>query len=288
MPGSAVFLNRDSTLIEHNECVSCPAQVRLVAGVAEALIKLRGAGFKLVVVTNRSEVARGELTEGEVEEVHEEMKVQLTRAGGAVDGVYYCPYLDGPKAVVEPYRRDSPLRKPKPGMLLRAAHELGIDLKNSWMIGAMVRDIQAAHSAGCRAVLLGDASSRDLAVQPDHFAGTLEQAANWVIEQQKKETRMTTSPEPNKRSTEIDPAVVEEIRDMLRQKQRLAERDDFSLPQLAGAAAQFCAIAFAFWALLDMTTPDLSHVAAVRFLAAIFAQVVAHTMFSLGRSRGSK
>lgn len=153
-PRRAVFLDRDKTLMEDPGYVSDPGQVRLLGGAAEAVARLRGAGYLVIVVTNQSGIARGKITEAQIAAVHERLRELLRRAGTDLDAIYYCPYLDGPDAVVAQYRRDSDLRKPRPGMLLQAAREMEIDLSRSWMIGDEARDAQAGRAAGCRTILL--------------------------------------------------------------------------------------------------------------------------------------
>jgi histidinol-phosphate phosphatase family protein len=141
----AVFLDRDGTLIEERNYLTRPEQVRLLAGVGPALARLRGAGFVCVVVTNQSAIGRGMMTEADLVVVHAELRRQLQAAGGDVDAIYHCPA--GPDDA-------HPERKPAPGMLLRAASELGLDLARSWMIGDQVRDVRAGRSAGCHGNLL--------------------------------------------------------------------------------------------------------------------------------------
>lgn len=150
----AVFLDRDGTIIHDPGYLGDPAKVRLITGAAEAMARLRAAGYPLVVVSNQSGVARGLLTEADVESVNRRMNELLRSSGAEVERVYHCPYLPGEEAVVEAYRRDSELRKPHPGMLLLAARELGIDLRRSWMIGDSERDVEAGRAAGCRSILL--------------------------------------------------------------------------------------------------------------------------------------
>ncbi|GAC1449752.1 MAG: D-glycero-beta-D-manno-heptose 1,7-bisphosphate 7-phosphatase [Isosphaeraceae bacterium] len=147
----AVFLDRDGTIIEHVHYLADPGLVRLLPGAARALIRLRGEGFVCVVVTNQSAVGRGMLSEARLGQIHDEMVRQLAAEGTGVDAIYYCPEIpmgDNP-SIVE--RED---RKPGPGMLVRAAHELSLDLDASWMVGDMVSDILAGINAGCRGSIL--------------------------------------------------------------------------------------------------------------------------------------
>lgn len=152
-PKVAVFVDRDHTLIDDPGYISDPDQVHLLDGIADGLRRLREAGLPVIVVSNQSGVARGLFTEQDLEAIHQRLRSDLQEHGADVDAIYYCPFLDGPEAVVEEYRRDSNLRKPKPGMLLKAAREMNLDLIRSWMIGDSDRDVQAGRSAGCRTIL---------------------------------------------------------------------------------------------------------------------------------------
>lgn len=148
----AVFLDRDGTLIEHVHYLRDPGEVRLLPGAPEALARLRDAGYALVLVTNQSAIGRGLLTVETLGEVHEAMARLLAEHDVALDAIFYCPEApprDGDRTAV-----DHPDRKPGPGMLLRAAAELGLDLGASWMIGDMISDALAGRNAGCRDSLL--------------------------------------------------------------------------------------------------------------------------------------
>lgn len=147
----AVFLDRDGTIIEDVPYLADPAGVRLLPGAAEGLRRLRGAGFACVVVTNQSGVGRGYFPESALPAVHDELSRRLAAEGVALDGIYYCtaaPTCDDPTAV------DHPDRKPGPGMLVRAARDLGLDLAASWMVGDKVADVLAGHNARCRGSVL--------------------------------------------------------------------------------------------------------------------------------------
>ncbi|UCG46167.1 MAG: HAD-IIIA family hydrolase [Phycisphaerales bacterium] len=152
MSDKAIFLDRDDTLIEDPGYINNPDQVKLMDGAAEALIELRNMGYKLVVVTNQSGVARGIVTEQVLAEIHNRLKQLLAEKGAFLDQIYYCPYH--PEGVVAKYRRESELRKPNPGMLLAAAEEMDIDLAASWAIGNGARDVEAGLRAGCKTILI--------------------------------------------------------------------------------------------------------------------------------------
>lgn len=136
----AVFLDRDGVLVDD--------ALDVIPGTGEALRLLHDAGFALVVVTNQTVVSRGLATEEDVDEMHRHLREQLPE----LDAFYVCPHH--PNANIERYRAECDCRKPRPGLLLRAAEELGLDLTNSWMIGDRISDVAAGAAAGCRTILL--------------------------------------------------------------------------------------------------------------------------------------
>jgi len=144
----AVFLDRDNTIIENDGYLGDPSRVKLLPGAATALAAMRALGYRLIVVSNQSGVARGMFDEAAVQAVNDEMSRQLQKlAGATIDASYYCPYH--PEAVIQEYRADHEWRKPKPGMLKQAATDFHLDLAPSWMIGDQHRDISAGAAAGC-------------------------------------------------------------------------------------------------------------------------------------------
>lgn len=187
MANKAVFLDRDNTLIEDPGYLSDPAAVRLLPGVDLAIKSLAQCGYKTVVVTNQSGIARGLLTEEALERIHGEMRRQLAERGAHLDAIYYCPFH--PEGTVEQYAKDSDLRKPKPGMLLKAAKDLDIDLSASWLVGDGARDIEAGQRAGCRTVRVRTKPSQrmmpgeesDESVQADHTVRNLVDAARVIL-----------------------------------------------------------------------------------------------------------
>jgi D-glycero-D-manno-heptose 1,7-bisphosphate phosphatase len=145
----AVFLDRDGTLIEDVGYPRDPRQVRLLLGAAEALRRLAGAGFALVIVSNQSGVGRGLFRRDEAEAVHAEVVRRFAEAGVAFDGAYYCYH--GPDDACA-------CRKPAPGLLLQAAAELELDATRSFMVGDKSIDIEAGAAAGCRGLRIGGAT----------------------------------------------------------------------------------------------------------------------------------
>ncbi len=152
MSQKAIFLDRDGTLTEDPGYVSHPDQIKLLDGVPEALIQLKALGYKLIVASNQSGVARGIVSEEVLAEIHNRLKELLAEKGAYLDQIYYCPYH--PDGAVARYRKHSSWRKPAPGMLLAAADEMDIDLARSWVIGNSDRDIEAGLQAGCQTIMV--------------------------------------------------------------------------------------------------------------------------------------
>ncbi len=165
MKRPAVFFDRDNTLIVSDGYLGDPGGVVLVDGAADAVAKARQYGFRVVTISNQSGVARGLFDESAVQAVNRRLSELLTEANPAaiIEDHEYCPYH--PEAVVEEYKQDSFLRKPKPGMILAAAEKLSLDLGRSWVVGDAARDIEAGKAAGCRTVLV-----RDPAISPSPAA----------------------------------------------------------------------------------------------------------------------
>lgn len=171
----AVFLDRDGVInraLEHEAKPYPPrslAEFEILPEVPVACAKLKAAGYLLVVVTNQPDVGRGTLKKETVETIHAEMCRRLP-----IDHVEVC-YHPGQGA------SDCDCRKPKPGMLLQAAKELGIDLARSWMVGDRWRDVDCGHAAGCRTIFVDRGYSEELRKKPHFSAGNLAQAADIVL-----------------------------------------------------------------------------------------------------------
>ena len=186
----AVFLDRDGVLIEDVDLLTQSAQVRPLPGAAAALQRLKAAGFLLIVVSNQAVVARGLATEGEVEEINREIARRLAEQGApAFDAFYFCPHH--PKATLEAYRKDCDCRKPRPGMLRRAAEEFGIALSSSFMVGDRVTDIAAGVAGGGRTILpkpakhaapaIQTTAPLDASLRADWTCADLAAAAEWIL-----------------------------------------------------------------------------------------------------------
>ena len=176
----AVYLDRDGVINSALERDSKPypprnlGEFEILPGVPEACAKLKAAGFLLVVATNQPDVGRGTLKKEIVEAIHAEMRRQLP-----LDRVEVC-YHPGQG------QSDCDCRKPKPGMLLSAARELGIDLAQSWMVGDRWRDVDCGHAAGCRTIFIDCGYAEELKQKPDFSAGNLAGAADIILRESKQ------------------------------------------------------------------------------------------------------
>ncbi len=142
----AVFVDRDGTLIHEAHYLCDPARVRVFAGAARAVRLLRDAGFRVILITNQSGVARGFFTEADVRRVNRRVVELLRRDGARIDGVFFCPHH--PEGSVGRYRKTCPCRKPRPGMVKKAARLHSLDLKRSFVLGDHLGDMGLVRSAG--------------------------------------------------------------------------------------------------------------------------------------------
>lgn len=179
MARRAVLLDRDGVLVPDRGPVVPSGAPELCRGVPGALRSLVDAGFALAVVSNQTVVARGIASEVEVQAWHEALAAALRAAGApAPERFYFCPHH--PRATVPAYRVTCPCRKPRPGMLLRAARELELDLAASIMIGDRPSDIAAGHRAGCRAVLITSGRHEDPLIESPDALGAALLEPDWI------------------------------------------------------------------------------------------------------------
>jgi D-glycero-D-manno-heptose 1,7-bisphosphate phosphatase len=162
----ALILDRDGVVNEDVGYLYRIEECRFVDGIFALARAFSGRGFALVIATNQAGIGRGYYGEPEFERLMAWMKGEFARHGAPLDAVYHCPYH--PTEAVGPYRRDSEFRKPRPGMLLRAATELGLDLERSWCIGDKMTDIEAGRAAGLRNLVLFDPAARELGWREDY------------------------------------------------------------------------------------------------------------------------
>lgn len=182
----AIFLDRDGTINEYVGFLRKEEDFRLIPGVSEAIKKINNSGYLAIVVTNQPVIARGEVTEEKLEEIHKKMETLLGLDGAYIDDIYYCPHHPdkGFEGEIPELKIECDCRKPKTGMLEKAAREHNIDLSSSIMIGDSTLDIKMAENAGMQSVLLktgqkGEDGKYD--VSPTLIAEDLNDAINKII-----------------------------------------------------------------------------------------------------------
>jgi D-glycero-D-manno-heptose 1,7-bisphosphate phosphatase len=221
MSNKAVFMDRDNTLIEDPGYINNPDQVKLLPGASEAIVELKEVGYKRVIVTNQSAVARGIVTEKVLGRIHERLEKLLAQEGAYIDKIYYCPYH--PDGVIEKYRKDSDLRKPNCGMILAAAGEMDIDLGQSWMIGNSYRDITAGLRAGCKTILINSSINQTYRKPtdpvPDKQAVNIKEAVN-IIKMHDRQSKISSKAVPRPQTPE-SPFKVEELFEQKQTEQQL-------------------------------------------------------------------
>ena len=301
MSHKAIFLDCDGTLIEDHGYINHPDQVMLLAGVTDALVELRAMGYKLIVVSNQSGVARGIVTEKVLAQIHSRLKKLLAEKNTSLDRIYYCPYH--PDGVVEKYRKES-------------------DDNQSWMIGDGDRDIEAGSRAGCRTILINYSAHRQLeppASSPDYRAVNMKEAVNIIKQHHRGVAKAVAQPQPPEEAQPQAPKEVESqpnppnsqqhnsskpvqteatppeqnpasrseseqllisILDQLKSIRRAEIFDEFSLTKLIAGVLQvvvlFC-ILITVWFLMSPTSRSNSVIIALGF--AILLQLMALTFY---------
>lgn len=175
----AVFLDRDGVLnVNRPDYIKSPEEYESIPGAAEAVARLKQAGWMLIVVSNQSGLGRGLFDQKALEAVMAKMRAALQAEGGDVDAIYYCPHV--PSAGCN-------CRKPKPGLLLRAAREHSLDLARSYLIGDRAGDIECGRAAGVPAILVQTGLPEDrgdlASVRPDYLAADLGDAVAWILQE---------------------------------------------------------------------------------------------------------
>lgn len=182
-----IFLDRDGTLIEEVHFLSSFEQMRLISGAASSIRAANDQGRSVIIITNQSGVARGIISEEFARQSGEHLRGMLAEEGARIDGYYYCP--DHPQGH-PPYNKESENRKPRPGMMLRAAGELGLQLRGAWMIGDRASDLETGAELGVRPILVrtGYGKGTEGALPPDFSVrgglifDDLAVAIGWILE----------------------------------------------------------------------------------------------------------
>lgn len=314
MPNKAIFLDRDDTIIEDPGYINDPDQVKLLDGVPKALTDLRDMGYKLIIVSNQSAVARGIITEQVLAKIHERLKQLLAEKDACIDRIYYCPYhIEG---TVEKYRKQSDLRKPNPGMLLTAAREMDIDLTQSWMVGDSIHDVQAGLRAGCRTIMIDNPThetriqpgrprpdfravnikeavnivkkySRTLSRQSDGNNSTRPRRAGAVVETLHEPAQARAKPDEQTADDYDNPGgkteeLLRNILEQLKSMERSQIFTDFSVTRLLAGAVQvialFCLL-ISLWLLMSPDRQTNSILMALGF--AVFLQLMSLTLYMM-------
>ncbi len=173
----ALFLDRDGVINEEVNYLYRREDVRWVEGIVPLCLTAQSLGYKLVVVTNQAGIARGYYSEQQFQELMAWMGAELARDGVTLDAVYFSPYH--PEGIGE-YKRDHPDRKPNPGMMLRAARELDLDLGQSILIGDRCTDIAAAKAAGLRQAFLIAGTERSSCPGNSIAVNSLVEVQQWL------------------------------------------------------------------------------------------------------------
>jgi D-glycero-D-manno-heptose 1,7-bisphosphate phosphatase len=189
----AVFIDKDGTLIRNIPYNADPELITFETGAEESLHLLHEAGYKLILITNQSGIAHGYFSE---KEFHYMMEKLQERLSCKLDAWFYCPHH--PEGSVPAYAHDCMCRKPKPGLLLKAAKKLDIDMKLAWMIGDILHDMEAGNLAGCRTILINNGGETEWKFSalrlPTVIATDLPEAARYIIaneHQNKKHVSLT-------------------------------------------------------------------------------------------------
>ncbi|HEY1922616.1 MAG TPA: HAD family hydrolase [Tepidisphaeraceae bacterium] len=288
MKKPAIFFDRDNTLIACDGYLGDPAAVKLIPGAAEAISRARDLGFNIVIFSNQSGVARGHFTEEAVNAVNEKMAQLLLQENprAKIDLSEFCPFH--PEATVEKYKKDSDLRKPKPGMILSAAASLDLDLRTSWVVGDAPRDIEAGYAAGCRTILVtsaalspSPATLQPSSVDPDETVSSLAEAIDVIAASVADDDDDEPQQNPNSTATEL--ARIEHLlQRLLDQVRRQSEHPaDFSLGKMLAGVTQILAIALAVGSYFYKPAGE----PLMPMLVAIFLQILTISLLVMGRDK---
>lgn len=176
---TAVFLDRDDTILKDPGYLSDPALIDILPGAAKAIRTLNDSGIPAIIITNQSGIARGFFDEKTLASIHGKLREMLADQGAAIDAIYYCPHYS--EGIVEEYRMTCTCRKPEPGLLLKAAQDFGLDLGRCYLVGDKPIDIETIHRVGGRGILIGREEDTQMSVSPEYRAPTLIDAVEWIL-----------------------------------------------------------------------------------------------------------
>jgi histidinol-phosphate phosphatase family protein len=185
----AVFLDRDGVINANVNRLAKPEDFVMLPGVPEAIRRLNEAGYKVIMLTNQPDIAKGFVTFSEIGAIHDKMRGLLAKEGAHIDAVYICPHHPdkGFPGELPELKIDCDCRKPKPGLVLRAARENNIDLSSSWLVGDSNSDIAAGKAAGVRTILSsfgggsGAKHERSISAKPEVVRQDLVEAVDFIL-----------------------------------------------------------------------------------------------------------
>ena len=172
MTNRAVFIDRDGTMAKDVSYCSCPEDFELLPNTGKAIRLLNEHGFKVIVITNQSGIARGYFTEEMLAKIHEKMKDELAKEGAWVDAIYYCPHRP---------EDNCQCRKPKPKLALQAAKDHNIEIKDSLVVGDLQMDIDLGKAIGCRTILVRTPPTNDENPKSDIVVSDLLSAVQLIV-----------------------------------------------------------------------------------------------------------
>lgn len=184
----AVFMDRDGTITEEMGYLKDAKKLRLISYSGEAIRLLNKKRILTIVISNQSGVARGYFTEEVVKKIHSKLKRLLKKEGAHLDEIYYCPHH--PKFGSPQYKKNCNCRKPKPGMLERAARRFNLDLKKSYVVGDKVSDIKLARRVEAKGILVLTGygkRSKSKKLTPNYTAKNLYHAVRWILKKMDSE-----------------------------------------------------------------------------------------------------
>jgi D-glycero-D-manno-heptose 1,7-bisphosphate phosphatase len=174
----ALFLDRDGVVNEEVGYLHLPEKVRWVAGIVPLCQAAQSLGYKLIIVTNQAGIARGFYSEQQFHELMIWMRAELAQHGIRFDAVYHCPFH--PEHGIGDYKREHEDRKPSPGMLLRAARDLNLDLAQSILVGDRCSDLAAANAAGLRQAFFIPGTEPEPCSEPHQLVSSLAEVEAWL------------------------------------------------------------------------------------------------------------
>jgi len=181
---TAVFLDRDGTIIVDAHFLDDPDRIELLPGTVEGIKRFNDEEIPVIILTNQSGVARGLITEEIIEQIHNRLIELLEIRGAKIDRIYYCPHH--PEGTIEGFRKDCTCRKPKTGMAVKAAEDMNIDLSSSYVVGDKESDMQLARNINAKAILVrtgkGNDTEQDSSENAyDNVFDTLSGAADFIV-----------------------------------------------------------------------------------------------------------